>query len=121
MQTTRTLDKWTDSEERSQRRVLGANLIVVGAVVALAAVALLILMADPGGQAPTSPTVPSAAVDTSPPPAADPADQDRSWLCNVISDDSAPESQVAAKEILARGGVTCADGLPPDTHATHDR
>ena len=121
MQTARTLDKWTNSDDRSRLRAVGANLIVIGAVVALAAVALLILMADPGGQVPTSPTAPSALVDTSPPAAASPADQDRSWLCDVISDDSAPESQVAAKEILARGGITCADGLVLDTEATQDR
>ena len=120
MQTTRTLDKGKNSEDRSRRRAIGANLIVIGAVVALAAVALLILMADPGGQVPTSPTAPSAVVDT-PPAAASPADQDRSWLCNVISDDSAPESQVAAKEILARGGIKCADGLLLDTQPAADK
>jgi hypothetical protein len=115
MQTTRTFDKWTNFEDRSRRRAIGANLIVVGVLGALAAVALLILVADPGGQVPVSPGAPSAVVDAPAPPAASPADQDRSWLCNVISDDSAPESQVAAKELLARGGVTCAPGQLLDT------
>ena len=121
MQTARTLDKWTNSEDRSRRRAIGANLIVMGGLVALAAVALLILIADPGGQVPTSPAAPSVVADAQAPPAASPADQDRSWLCNVISDDSAPESQVAAKEILARGGVTCAPGQPFDTQPAADK
>ena len=116
MQTTRMLDKGTSSEERARRRAIGANLIVIGALGALAAIALSILVADPGGQLPTSPAGPSVVADAQAPPAANSADQDRSWLCNVISDDSAPESQVAAKEILARGGITCADALP-DAHA----
>ena len=120
MQTTRTLDKGTNSEERSRRRAIGAHLIVIGALGALAAIALSILVADPGGQVPTSPAAPSVVADAQAPPAASPADQDRSWLCNVISDDSAPESQVAAKEILARGGITCADGLP-DTQPAADK
>ena len=110
MQTTRTLDNGTNSEDRSRRRAIGANLIVVGALVALAAISLLILVADPGGPVPTSPEAPSAVVDAPAPPAASRADQDRSWLCNVISDDSAPESQVAAREILASGGITCGTG-----------
>jgi hypothetical protein len=120
MQTTRTLDKRGNSEDRPRRRAIGANLIVVGAVVALAAGALSILMADPGRQVPTSSGAPSAVVDAPAPPAASPADQDRSWLCNVISDDSAPESRVAVIEILARGGITCAAGKPLDTQAAPD-
>ena len=111
MQTTRTLDKTTNPEERSRRSAIGAHMIVIGALGALAAIALSILVADPGGQVPTSPAAPSVVADAQAPAAASPADQDRSWLCNVISDDSAPESQVAAREILARGGITCADGL----------
>ena len=121
MQTTRTFDTWTNSEDRSRRRAIGTNLIVLGTVVALAAVALLILMADPGGQVPTSPGGPSAVGDTPPPPAASPADQDRSWLCDVISDDSAPESRAAAKENLARGGTTCAPVEVLDTQAAPDK
>ena len=109
MQTTRTLDK-RENKNGSRRRAVGANLIVVGALGALAAIAMLILISDPGGQVPTSPAAPSAVVDTSPPAAASPAAHDRSWLCNVMSDDSTPESHVAAKEILAREGITCADG-----------
>ncbi len=120
MQTTRTLDKGTNSEERSRRRAIGAHLIVIGALGALAAIALSILVADPGGQVPTSPAAPSVVADAQAPPAVSPADQDRSWLCNVISDDSAPESQVAVKEILARGGITCADGLL-DTQPAADK
>ena len=121
MQTARTLDKWTYSEDRSRLRAIGANLIIIGAVAALAASALLILMADSGGQLPTSRAATSAVVDTSPPAAASPADQDRSWLCNVISDDSAPESQVAAKESLTRAGITCAEGLLLDTQPAADK
>ena len=114
MQTTRTLDKTTNSEERSRRRAIGANLIGVGALGALAAIALLILVADPGDPVPAPSGAPAAVADAQAPPAARPADQDRSWLCNVISDDSARESQVALREILARGGITCADGRPVD-------
>ena len=121
MQTTRTFDKWTNSEDRSRLRAIGANLIVVGAVGALAVVALSILVADPGGPVSTSPGAPATVVEAPASPAVSPADQDRSWLCNVISDDSAPESRVAAKEILARGGIRCADELVLDTQATHDR
>jgi hypothetical protein len=117
MQTARTLDNGTNSEDRSRRRAIGANLIVVGAVVALAAVALLMLMADPGGQVSTSPGAPSAAVGAPAPPAAGLTDQDRSWLCDVISDDSATASRVATTEILARQGVTCAPGEPLDPEA----
>lgn len=120
MQTTRTVHKRTNSEDGSRRRAIGANLIVVGAVGALAAISLLILVADPGDPVPKSPGAPSAVVDAPALPAASSAAQDRSWLCNVISDDSAPESQVAAREILARGGVTCADGLRPHTYSTQD-
>ena len=121
MQTTRTLDKRTNSEDGSRRRALGANLIIVGALGALAAVALLILVADPGDPVSKSPGAPSAVVDAPASPAAGPADHDRSWLCDVISDDSAPESRVAIREILARGGITCADGLLVDGQATQDR
>ena len=121
MQSTRTLDKWTNSEDRSRRRAVGANLIVVGALGALAAVALSILMADPGRQVPTSPGAPSGVVDTPAPAAASPADEDRSWLCNVISDDSAPESQVAVRETLARGGITCVPGHVLDTQPAPDK
>ncbi len=121
MQTTKTFDKWTNSEDRSRRRAIGAHLIVIGVLGALAAVALLILMADPGGQVPTSTGAPSVVADAPAPPAASPEDQDRSWLCNVISDDSAPESQVAAREILARGGITCAPGRPLDTQPAADK
>ena len=122
MQLTTTFDKRTTSKDRSRaRRAIAANLIVVGALGALAAVALLILMADPGGPPSTSPGAPSAVVDTPAPPAVSPADQDRSWLCSVISDDSAPESQVAVREILARGGVTCGTGRVLETQPTHDR
>jgi hypothetical protein len=117
MQTTRTLDKGTNSEEESRRRAIGAHLIVIGALGALAAISLLILVADPGGPVLTSPEARSAVVDTPAPPAASPADKDRSWLCNVISDDSAPESQVAAREILARGGITCGTGQGLGTQA----
>jgi hypothetical protein len=117
MQTTTTLDKWTNWEDRSRRRAIGANLIVIGAVVALAAAALLILMGDPGGQVSTSPGAPSAAVEAPAPPAAGLADEDRSWLCDVISDDSATASRVATTEILAGQGVTCATGEPLDTQA----
>ena len=120
MQTTRTLDKRTNSEDGSRRRAIGAHLIVIGALGALAAIALSILVADPGGQVPTSPAGPSVVADAQAPPAGSPADQDRSWLCNVISDDSSPESQVAAREILARGGITCADGLL-DTQPAADK
>ena len=105
-----TMDKRTNRQDRSWQQAIGGNLIVIGAVVALAAVALLTLVADPGGQVPTSPGARSAAVEAPAPPAASSADQDRSWLCNVISDDSAPESRVAVTEILARGGITCAPG-----------
>ncbi len=121
MQTTRTLNRRTNSGEGSRRRAIGANRITIGALGALAAVALSILVADPGGQVPTSPAAPSVVADAQAPPAVSPADQDRSWLCNVISDDSAPESRVAAKEILARGGVTCADGQLLDTQAAPDK
>ena len=117
MQTTRTLDKGTNSEDGSRRRTIGANLIVVGALGALAAVALLILVADPGDPVSKSPVAPSAVVDAPAPPAASPADQDRSWLCKVISDDSAPESQVAVREILATGGITCGTGQGLGTQA----
>lgn len=120
MQTTRTVDRRTNSEDGSRRRAIGANLIVVGAFSSLAAVALLILVADPGDPVSKSPGAPSAVVDAPASPAASSADQDRSWLCNVISDDSAPESQVAAKEILASGGITCATGPRPDAYATQD-
>ena len=121
MQTTRTLDKGTNSEDRSRRRAIGANLIVVGVLVALAAVALLILVADPGDPVSKSPGAPSAVVDTPAPAAASPADEDRSWLCSVISADSAPDSQVAVREILARGGLTCVPGQVPDTQAAPDK
>ncbi len=121
MQTTRTLNRRTNSGEGSRRRAIGANLIIIGALGALAAVALLILVADPGDPLSTSPGAPTAVVDTPAPPAASPPDQDRSWLCDVISDDSAPESRVAVREILARGGITCADGLLVDGQATQDR
>lgn len=115
MPTTRTLDERTNLQDRSRRRAIGAHLIVVGALGALAAASLSILMADPGGRVPTSTwTRPSVA-------AAAPADQDRSWLCNAISDDSGSESRAAAIESLARGGITCTDGLLLDTHATEDR
>ena len=110
MQTIRNLDKGTNSEDRTRRRAIGAHLIVIGALGALAAISLLILVADPGGQVPTAPAAPSVVADAQAPPAASPADQDRSWLCNVISDDSAPESHVAAREMLARGGITCGTG-----------
>lgn len=120
MQTTRTFDKWTDSEDRSRRRAIGANLIVVGAVGALAAIALLILVADPSGLVPTSPGAQSAVADGPASPAAGPADQDRSWLCNVFSDDSGPELRLAIREILARGGTTCASGELLDTQAAPD-
>jgi hypothetical protein len=121
MQKTRTLDKGTNSEDRARRRAAGANLTVVGALVALATVALMILVADPGDPVSTSPGAPSAVVDAPASPAASPADQDRSWLCNVISDDSAAESQVAVREILARGGITCAPGQFLDTPAAPDK
>ena len=121
MQTTRTLDKGTSSEDRSRRRAIGANLIVVGALGALAAIALLILVADPGDPVSTSPGAQSAVVEAPAPPAASPADQDRSWLCNVISDDSSPESQIAVREILARGGITCTDGRLLDTQPAADK
>lgn len=121
MQTTRTLDKGTSSEERSRRRAIGAHLIVIGAIGALAAIALSVLVAEPGGQVPTSHAAPSVVADAQAPPAASPAVQDRSWLCNVISDDSAPESQVSVREILARGGITCAPGQPLDTQAAPDK
>ena len=121
MQTTRTLDKQTNSEGRSRRRAIGTNLIVVGALSALAAVALLILVADPGGRESTSPGAPSAVVDTPASSAASPVDQDRSWLCNVISDESAPESRAAVREVLARGGINCGTGQLRDTHVTEDQ
>ena len=114
------MDK-TNWQDWSWRQAIGGNLIVIGAVVGLAAVALLTLMADPGGQVPTSPGALSAAVEAPAPPAASSADQDPSWLCDVISDDSGPESRVAVREILALGGITCADGLLLDTQATQDR
>ena len=120
MQTTRTLDRGTNSEERSRRRAIGANLIVVGALGTLAAIALLILVADPGGPVSTPLGTPSAVVAPAS-PAASPAEPNRSWLCNVISDDSAPESQVAAREILARGGITCAPGQPLGTQPAADK
>jgi hypothetical protein len=120
MQTTRTLDARMNMNDGSRRRAIGANLIVVGALSALAAIALLILVADPGGPVSTSPSAPSAVVDAPAQPAASPTDQDRSWLCNVISDDSAPESRVAVREILAREGITCADGPVVDGQATQD-
>lgn len=121
MLTTRTSDKGTNSEERSRRRAIGAHLIVIGALGALAAIALSILVADPGGRVPTSPAAPSVVADAQAPPAASPADQDRSWLCNVFSDDSGPESRVAMREILARGGTTCASGELLDTLAAPDK
>ena len=121
MQSTKALDKGTNSEERSRRRAIGAHLIVVGTLGALAAIALMMLFADPGDLPSTSPGAPAAVVDTPAPPAISSADQDRSWLCNVISDDSAPESQVAAREILASGGITCAPGLPMDTQPAADK
>ena len=120
MQTTRASGTWTNSEGRSRRRAVGANLILVGALGALAAIAMLILVADPGDPVSTSPGAPSAAVEAPAPPAASAADQDRSWLCNVSSDDSSPESQIAVREILASNGINCGPGQLLDTQAAPD-
>ena len=111
MHTTRAWDRGTDSGDRSRGpKAIGANLIVVGAVCALAAMALFVLVADPGGEVSTPPGTPSAVVATPAPAATGPAEQDASWLCDVVSDDSGPEARVAVAETLARGGITCAPG-----------
>lgn len=121
MQTTRTVDERTNSEERPRRMEILAILIAVGAVAALVVVALLILVGDPGGRVTTAPGAQSAVVDGPAPRAAGPDDQDRSWLCNVISDDSAPESRAAATDMLAREGIACGPGEVLDTQATPDK
>lgn len=92
------------------RRAMGANLIVVGALGALAAIALVILLADPGGPDSRAPHAPVAAVDGSAAITTSPATHDRSWLCNVVSDDSPLESRAAVAESLAHGAITCSSG-----------
>ena len=84
MQTTRTLDKGTNSEERSRRRAIGANLLVVGTLCLLAAIALFILVSDPGE--PVSTVVPARLLRGGCPGAIGGhafGDLDRSWLCNL--------------------------------------
>ena len=120
MQTTRTLDRGTTSEDRSRLRAIGANLIVVGALGALAAVALLILVADPGDPVSTSPGprprwfMPRRHMR--------PVPQIRTGPGSATSSRTTPlRSRKLRHDRSWPGEGSCADGLPLDTQTAPDK
>jgi hypothetical protein len=115
MQTTRALNARTTSGSRVDRRkAIGANLLIAGTVCLLAAIALFILVSEPGAPAST-PSRPASVVDSPAPSASIPGELDRSWLCLVGSDEGGPGTPTVVAEMFASQGIVCTRARGVDT------